>query len=156
VSLAIALFLVSSISSMVWVGPRVTKVMAEDYRLWYFLNRKNKRGIPVRAIWFQTVISLVMIWSGTFEQVLVYCGFILLLSGALAVMGTFFIDRRPGALPYRNPTHPWLPALFVLVSIWILSFLIFERPIESLFGLINIVLGLLTYAISKKIPEKMS
>jgi APA family basic amino acid/polyamine antiporter len=149
VSLSIALFLVSSISAMVWVGPRVTRMMAEDYGLWRFLKKNNRQGIPVRAIWFQTGISLVMVWTGTFEQVLVYCGFILLLSGATAVLGTFFINRKPGALPYRNPTHPWLPAIFILVSLWILSFLVCERPMESLLGLSNLGLGLLTYFASK-------
>ena len=153
ISLAIALFLVSSISAMVWVGPRVTKVMAEDHRLWRFLNRNNRNGIPVRAIWFQTGISLFMIWTGTFEQLLVYCGFILLLFGALAVLGTFFLKRKTGRMEYRNPTYPWLPAVFILVSIWILVFLIYERPVESLLGLSNLLLGLVTYWVSIKMKK---
>lgn len=154
VSLFVALFLVSSISSMVWVGPRVTKVMAEDHRIWRFLNKSNAMGIPVRAIWFQAALSLLLIWSGTFDQVLVYCGFILLLSGALAVLGTFLIQRKSLAMPYRNPTHPWLPGLFVLVSAWILIFLLYERPLESLLGLTNLLLGLVTYGISKTMARK--
>lgn len=153
ISIAIALFLVSGISAMVWVGPRVTKVMAEDHRLWYFLNHHNKSGIPVRAIWLQAGISLFMIWTGTFEQVLVYCGFILLLFGALAVLGTFFLDRRKEKLEYRNPTYPWLPAIFIIISILILVFLIYERPFESLLGLSNLLLGLVTYWVSIKMKK---
>jgi APA family basic amino acid/polyamine antiporter len=153
ISMAIALFLVSSISAMIWVGPRVTMVMAEDHRLWNFLRQKNRNGIPVRAIWFQSAISLLMIWTGTFEQVLVYCGFILLLFGAMAVLSTFFLDRKQGGLVYRNPTHPWFPIIFIAVSVWILVFLIYERPQESLLGLSNLILGLITYWISKKLEK---
>jgi APA family basic amino acid/polyamine antiporter len=148
ISLAIALFLISSISAMVWVGPRVSLVMAEDYSFWRFLKNKNKYEIPVRAIWFQTAISLLMIWTGTFEAVLLYCGFILQIFSALTVAGTFFIDRKD--LPYRNPTHPWLPAFFLIISIWVLGFLIYEKPSESLFGLSNLLLGLVTYRLGTR------
>lgn len=151
VSIAIAIFLVSSISAMIWVGPRVTHVMSEDYRLWRLLISRNKQNIPVRAIWFQSGLSLVMIWTGTFEQVLIYCGFILLLFSALAVSGTFVMRVKRLKLPYRNPTHPWLPAIFLIASAWILVFLIGEKPMESLLGLFNLVLGLLTFYISKKL-----
>ncbi len=34
ISFGIALLLISSISAMVWAGPRVTQVMGEDYRFW--------------------------------------------------------------------------------------------------------------------------
>ncbi|MCB0661866.1 MAG: amino acid permease [Saprospiraceae bacterium] len=148
ISIAIALFLVSSISAMVWVGPRVSLVMAEDYSFWKFLLQKNKNGIPVRAIWFQTAISLLMIWTGTFEAVLLYCGFILQLFSALTVAGVFFIDRKN--LTYKNPTHPWFPALFLIISVWILAFLIYDKPFESLLGLSNLVVGYGTYLVAKR------
>ncbi len=150
VSTAIALFLLSSISAMIWVGPRVSQVMAEDYSLWRFLKHTNAQEVPVRAIWFQSTISLVMILSGTFEQVLLYCGFILQFFSALTVAGTFKLPRRTVALPFRNPFHPWLPLLFIAISIWILIFLMLEQPLESAIGLGVIVLGALTYWISKK------
>lgn len=150
VSLAIALFLVSSISAMVWVGPRVSLVMAEDHRFWQFLRQQNRHGIPVRALWFQSGLSILLVWTGTFEEVLLYCGFILQLFAMLAVLGTFLLRRKQIAMPYQNPTHPWLPALFILASLWILGFLLWERPEESLFGLANLAVGWITYRISSK------
>ncbi len=151
VSTAIALFLLSSISAMIWVGPRVSLVMAEDYALWRFLKYTNPSGVPVRAVWFQSVISLIMIVTGTFEQVLLYCGFILQMFSALSVAGTIKLRRKGVELPFRNPFHPWLPLVFLGVSLWILVFLIYEQPIESAIGLGIIVLGWITYWISKKI-----
>jgi len=150
VSTAIALFLLSSISAMIWVGPRVSLVMAEDYTLWRFLKYTNPSGVPVRAVWFQSAISLIMIATGTFEQVLLYCGFILQMFSALSVAGTLKLRREGVALPFRNPFHPWLPLVFLGVSVWILMFLIYDQPRESAIGLGIIVLGWLTYRISKK------
>ena len=149
ISGAIALFLISSISAMVWVGPRVSQRMADDHTLWHFLQPVNTHGIPVRAIWFQTLLSLIMVWTGTFETVLLYCGFILQLFAALAVGGSFLLRRKGIDLPYRSPAHPVLPALFLAVSLGILIFLIWEKPQESLFGLSNLALGWITYRISR-------
>ncbi|MEM1322769.1 MAG: amino acid permease [Bacteroidota bacterium] len=149
VSYAIAFFLISSISAMIWVGPRVSMVMAEDHGLWKFLDQKNAAGIPVRAIWFQTNISIGMVLTGTFEQILLYCGFILQLFSMLSVAGTFLLRRQQKQLPYVNPGYPWLPALFILASLWILSFLIFQHPSETLIGFTNLGLGGLTYLVSR-------
>jgi APA family basic amino acid/polyamine antiporter len=48
----IAFFLLSGISAMVWVGPRVSMAMGEDHAIWRFLRKKNSKGIPVAAVWF--------------------------------------------------------------------------------------------------------
>jgi len=146
----IAFFLVSGISAMVWVGPRVSMAMGEDYSLWRFLRKTNSHGVPVAAIWFQATISLVLILTGTFEQVLIYCGFILQLSSALAVMASFRIRKRKGELPYRSPFHPWFPSIFLAISLWILIYVIWTNPIESALGLINIAIGYLSWLITKK------
>src|SRR5438128_3146257 len=45
----ICLGLISAISSMTWIGPRVTMSMGEDHWLLRFLGRKNTGGIPANA-----------------------------------------------------------------------------------------------------------
>jgi APA family basic amino acid/polyamine antiporter len=155
INLLIAFFLISSISAMVWVGPRVSMAMGEDYRLWGFLKRKNGHGIPVTAIWFQTVISMVYVITGTFESVLLYCGFILQLSSAMAVAGVFVL-RKKGIAPdrFRSPWYPLLPVLFVLLSLWILGYLLADQPRESITGLLILAVGAATYFLSKKRPKQ--
>lgn len=152
-SLVIALFLFSSISAMVWVGPRVSQIMAEDYRIWSFLRSKSKNGIPLRAIWFQSLLSVLMILTGTFEQILIFCGFTLQLSSALTVAGSFVLRKKGHLLPFRNPFHPWLTMVFLAVSAWILIFLLIAQPVETGIGLGITALGILTYYISKSIQS---
>ena len=155
INLLIAFFLISSISAMVWVGPRVSMAMGRDYSLWGFLRRKNANGIPITAIWFQTAISIVYVVTGTFESVLLYCGFILQLSSALAVAGVFVLRKKEIAPDrFKSPWYPVLPLLFVLLSLWILGYLLADQPRESLTGLLILAIGAGTYFLSKNRPRQ--
>lgn len=146
ISAIIGFFLISSISAMIWVGPRVTRAMSSDYPLWSFLARDNAQGIPVRAIWLQSLISLIMIFTGSFEEVLLYSGFILQLFTTLTVAGLFILrlrEKQPGA--YRSPLFPFLQIVFLLISLWVLAFMLYDKPGESLLGMANLAIGALTY-----------
>lgn len=152
----ISFFLLSSVSAMIWVGPRVSKAMADDYTLWSFLKKENSNSIPIYAIWFQASLSLVMIWTGTFEQILLYCGFMLQLSAALCVFGSFIIRRKKQQLlRYKSPFHPIFPILFLAFSLWIIVFLIIQKPFESMLGMLNLLIGALTYYISKNLSKNV-
>jgi basic amino acid/polyamine antiporter, APA family len=144
---AIAFGLVSSISSMVWAGPRVTQTIGEDFPLFAKLAQTNRAGIPYRAIVVQLAIALALILSSTFEAVLTYLSFTLTLSSFVTVLG-LFVDRhrhpdRPR--PYQAWGYPIVPILFLLMSLWILLFVLRGNPIESGIGLATVAIGLLVY-----------
>ena len=50
--------LVSTISAMMWIGPRVMVVMGEDLRGLRWLAGRNQRGTPVRATLVQFGLGL--------------------------------------------------------------------------------------------------
>jgi len=146
VSLLISFLLISSISAMIWVGPRITRAMSVDYNLWRFLKRDNEQGIPVRAIWFQSGISVLLILTGSFEEVLLYSGFVLQLFTAITV-GSIFVLRRKEKPEnaYRSPGFPFVQILYIGISCWIIVFMIADKPYASLIGVANLAIGLLTY-----------
>lgn len=146
VSFLIGFLLVSSISAMIWVGPRVTRAMSTDYRFWAFLDKDNRQGIPVRSIWFQSGISILLILTGSFEEVLIYSGFLLQLFTAITV-GSVFILRKQKKLggSYRSPGYPWVQLVYIGVSVWIIVFTIYDKPYSSLIGGLNLLVGLITY-----------
>ncbi|MGB3651424.1 MAG: amino acid permease, partial [Rivularia sp. (in: cyanobacteria)] len=72
--------LISSISSMVLAGPRVTQAIGEDIPLFKMLARKNTSGIPYLAILVQLFIVTVLILTSSFQAVITYLGFTLTLS----------------------------------------------------------------------------
>ncbi|NAY90930.1 amino acid permease [Muricauda sp. JGD-17] len=158
ISFAIALMLLSSISAMVWAGPRVTQVMAEDHLLWRWFSKKTKKAIPVRAIWLQTLMTLVLLLTGTFEQVLIYSGFILQLFAALAVAGVFVVRREKESTTYRgafkSPIFPIPQLIFLVLSGWILIYLLLAQPLETGLGLLNLLLGFIVYKIDMRYARK--
>ena len=146
ISFAIALMLVSSISAMVWAGPRVTQVMAEDHGLWRWFAVKTKGNVPLRAIWLQTAITLLLLFTGTFEQVMIYSGFVLQLFAALAVASVFVIRRKKATNKgFRSPYFPIPQIIFLTLSIWVLVYLVFAQPFETGLGILNLVVGYLVY-----------
>ena len=70
VAVLICAGLISTISAMMWIGPRVTVAMGEDLRALGWLARKSARGIPVAAILVQFAIVNVLLLTSKFEQVM--------------------------------------------------------------------------------------
>nr|WP_292963420.1 MULTISPECIES: amino acid permease [unclassified Allomuricauda] len=154
---AISLLLISGISAMVWVGPRVTSSMAKVYGLWGYFKPRKEGEIPKRALWFQFFISCVLILTGTFEQILIYCGVLLSISSLLVVMGVFKLrgsrDHQNGEA-YKSPLFPLFQILYVVLSLWMIIFVFTNNTYETLAGLANLILGLATYYINKRMYNK--
>ncbi|MGH9325034.1 MAG: APC family permease [Vicinamibacteria bacterium] len=146
-SVVIALILTSTISVMIFVGPRIVQVMGEDFPLLRKLSIRNAKGIPVHAVVVQSLITLTYIYTATFEQVLLYAGFTLNLITAATVAAIFVLRRREPHIerPYRTWGYPWTPILFLALSAWSLTFMMVDRPKESLAGLLTLSAGLVVY-----------
>ena len=145
----IAALLVSTISSMIFAGPRIVQTMGEDLPALRWLAGRSGAGIPVRALALQTVITLAfIIWPG-FEAVLVYAGFVLNLFTFLTVAGVFVLRWRQPRLPrpYRAWGYPVTPFIFLLLSGWTLWYILLDKPTESLYGLLTLGLGLVVYGV---------
>lgn len=149
--------LISSIGSMVLAGPRVTQVIGEDIPVFRILAKKNARGIPYTAILFQLAIVIFFIITATFESVITYLSFTLTLSSFLTVLGVFVhrIRYPEVARPYKTWGYPVTPIIFLLISLWILIFVLQGKPRESVAGLLTIALGLPVYfwAVKKKLAD---
>jgi APA family basic amino acid/polyamine antiporter len=157
ISFGIALILVSSISAMVWAGPRVTQVMAEDHKLWRWFSIKTKNNVPLRAIWLQTSITLMLLFTGTFEQVMIYSGFVLQLFAALVVAGVFVVRRKNKTKSgFRSPFFPIPQIIFLVLSFWVLIYLIVAQPLETGLGLLNLILGFLVFKFDNFYSKKLS
>ncbi|WP_041259519.1 APC family permease [Fibrella aestuarina] len=143
VSAGIAGQLLATMSSYVWVGSRVMQRMAQDFPLWRFFAKQSAQQIPVRAIWLQTAVTLVLLFSGTLEQVLLCTSFALQLMGTLAVASLLRTPRRPS--DFHSPFRPWLQWAYIGFSLFVLVFILTDRPRESLTGLAIMAVGGATY-----------
>ncbi len=148
VSVFIALQLVATISGYLWVGSRITFAMANENPLWKRLACKNANGIPVRALWAQAIISILLTMTGTFEQVMLYASFALQLMGTLTI-GSLLLLKRSGDT-FRSPLKPYLQIIYIIFSLWVLGFMLYEQPYESFIGLAFVAVGGITYFLQSK------
>jgi basic amino acid/polyamine antiporter, APA family len=156
-SIAIGLILISSISAMVWIGPKVTQVMGEDYHLWHWFAKLTKREIPRRSILLQMFVTMILLLSGSFSQVLIFSGFILQLFGTLAV-ASVFINRKKrdkDVLHFKTPYYPIPQIVFLSLSAWILIYLLYIQPWQSLLGLANVLLGAIIYKFDEPLKNNL-
>ena len=65
----ICLGLVSTVSAMMWIGPRVTVAMGEDLGILTWLSRRMRAEFRRGAILAQFVIVNVMLLTATFQSV---------------------------------------------------------------------------------------
>ena len=150
VSVFIAIQLVATISSYLWVGPRVTCAMASENKLWAPLAKRNLHGIPVAALWVHVIIAIILTLTGSFEKILVYAGFVLQLMASLTVATSLFIHNKKTGT-FRSPLKPLLQILFLIFNAWVLIFTLVERPVESFIGIGILLLGLVIYLFDKPV-----
>jgi APA family basic amino acid/polyamine antiporter len=144
----ITLGLLSTVSAMSLVGPRVYFAMARDGCFPAGAARVHPRwGTPVQAIVYQTVASAIMILTGTFEALVYYIGFTLILFSALAVAGLMRLRSRPQwrRLPVVDRFYPVIPAAFLTASAWMLAWTLVGQPRASALGLLTVAAGGLLY-----------
>jgi APA family basic amino acid/polyamine antiporter len=143
----ICLGLVSAISSMTWIGPRVSMSMGEDHWLLRWLGRKNTGGIPTNAIMLQLLIVNLLLLTRSFQSVVQYTQFSLLLCSLLAVFGLILLraNRPEISRPYRVRAYPLPPVIFSIITLWMMVYLLLWKTSESLAGLATALVGLLLY-----------
>src|SRR5438105_999505 len=152
--LFICLGLISSVSGMMWIGPRITAAMGEDLRALKWLGRRNAHGVPTAAILAQFAIVIVLLLTATFETAVNYVQFSLTLCSTLTVLGVFVLRwKRPDLpRPYRTWGYPVTPVVFLAISLWMLEHLLADDSTRapSLWGLATMALGLIVYFLSPK------
>ncbi len=150
VAAVISLGLISAISAMTWAGPRVAMVIGEDYpRAFGWLRLRNRAGLPVAAVITQALLTVALLLTATFEQVLLYTQFALLACSFLAVLGVIVLRLKQPDLPrpFRVPLYPLTPLLFMAISAFAMVYCALQRPWEAAWGLLTLVAGLGVYAI---------
>ena len=137
-----------TISAMVFAGPRVYYAMARDGLFLPSAARVHPRWrTPATAILGQGAWSALLVVSGTFEQLVNYTGFAIMLFAGIAVGALFVLrHRQPDApRPFRAWGYPIAPAVFLLVSAVTVVNAIWREPGPSAAGLIVIACGVPIY-----------
>jgi basic amino acid/polyamine antiporter, APA family len=148
----ICIGLISSISAMMWIGPRVMMTMGEDIPAIRLFARKSTSGVPAYAILFQVAVATLMLFTRSFEAVLDFIQFSLLFCSFFTVLGVIKLRITHPELPrpYRAWGYPLTPLVFLLVTGFMMYYLLTERPLQAFLGTLIMISGLVIYAIFHK------
>ena len=152
----ICIGLVSSISAMMWIGPRVMMTMGEDIPALQVFSRKSGNGAPAYAILFQTAVASLMLFTRSFEAVLDFIQFALLFCSFFTVLGVIKLRITKPDLPrpHRAWGYPVTPVVFLLVTGFMMYYLLIDRPLQSFLGIVIMISGLLIYAVFRKRTDR--
>ena len=139
----ICLGLISAVSAMTWAGPRVAQRMGEDFHALRFLSITSRSGIPYVAVLWQSAVVYLLLFTSSFEAVLVYVGLLLVLFALLTVIGLFWLRIRQPDLerPVKAWGYPVTPAIFIGVSLWMMVYVARANPVGALWGLATVAVG---------------
>jgi basic amino acid/polyamine antiporter, APA family len=105
----------------------------------------------VNALVLQAVWTCILCLSGTYGQLLDYIIFAVLVFYILTILGLFVLRRtRPYAeRPYRAFGYPLLPAIYILMAVFIDVVLLRYKPQYTWPGLLIVLMGIPVYFLSR-------
>ncbi|MGQ9618322.1 MAG: APC family permease [Candidatus Aminicenantia bacterium] len=147
-SILISFALFSSLSAFIILGPRVYYAMSKDGYFFKFASDIHPIfRVPSKSILLQCVISIIILITGTFEEILTYMSFSLLIFPMIAIFGIFRIHDKTH---FKIPYFPLPPIFYISISSLIIIFGFLEKPVPSIIAIATIIAGIPFYYILKR------
>ncbi|MEP6925605.1 MAG: amino acid permease [Pyrinomonadaceae bacterium] len=137
-----------TLHTSVLTGARIPYAMAQDGMFFKSLSKISpKTRVPVRALLAQGVWACILALSGSFDTLTDYVIFGSWIFYALATSSIFVFRIKYPEMerPYKAFGYPVVPVLFLLVATWLLVTTLVNSPLQSLRGIILILIGLPFY-----------
>ncbi|MDY6973918.1 MAG: amino acid permease, partial [Thermodesulfobacteriota bacterium] len=153
VSGVIILATLGSINATIAIAPRVYFAMANDGIFPEMIGRlHSKYHTPHVSIIVQAMLSGFLVFWGTFQQLLSYVVFAMLVSSIATGCSIFILRIRKPDMnrPYKTLGYPFTPILFVGAYMWIAIQILLHKPYEAIIGLAIIATGIPFYFCWKK------
>jgi len=134
-------------NGLILAGARVYYAMSRDGLFFRGAGVLNSNGVPAKALIVQGVWASVLTLSGSYNQLLDYVIFAVLIFYVLTIGGLFVLRRtRPNAeRPYTTWGYPWLPAFYMVIATLIAVDLLIYKSTYTWPGLVIVLLGIPVY-----------
>jgi APA family basic amino acid/polyamine antiporter len=140
-------------NGLILAGARVYYAMAKDGLFFTGAAKLHpKYRTPVHSLVMQCAWTCILCISGSYGQLLDYIIFAVLVFYILTIGGLFVLRvKRPDApRPYRAIGYPVLPAIYILMAVFIDIVLLRYKPQYTWPGLIIVLLGIPVYFLWSK------
>jgi APA family basic amino acid/polyamine antiporter len=141
-------------NGLILAGARVYYAMAKDGLFFRSAAKLHpKYHTPVHSLAMQCVWTCILCISGSYNQLLDYIIFAVLVFYILTIAGLFVLRvKRPDEpRPYRAIGYPVLPAMYILIAAFIDVVLLRYKPQYTWPGLIIVLLGIPVYFLWSKL-----
>jgi basic amino acid/polyamine antiporter, APA family len=143
-------------NGLILSGARVYYAMAKDglfFRPVAKLHPKHKT--PAISLMFQMVWASVLCLTGSYGQLLDYTMFAVLVFYILTLLGLFVLRRTQPDVPrpYRAFGYPVLPAIYIVMALYIDVILLRYKPQFTWPGLILVLIGIPVYFLWSRRPQ---
>lgn len=157
-AIAIMISTFGCVNGMTLMGARLYYVMAREGLFFSSVGTLNKRGVPAVALILQGIWSVLLLFSGTYNELLDFVIFAVLIFYVLTVIGLFILRRTRANLerPVKAFGYPVLPALYVILCAAVMVDLLLVKPKMTWPGLIIVVAGIPVYFLWKALGKKLA
>jgi basic amino acid/polyamine antiporter, APA family len=146
-----------ALNGFILAGGRLLLALSRDHMLFQKLGAIHPAThTPATALLCNGVIAVLLVWTGTLDQIVTYTEIVIYLFFALSGFSLFIFRRRspPSANGYRVWGYPATPVLFILMSLAFAVNAIIVQPKEALFGVAIALIGLPLFVWSEKLARK--
>jgi APA family basic amino acid/polyamine antiporter len=152
IAMGIAISTLGFLSQSVLTAPRVYFAMANDGVFFRQLSWVHPRTrVPVFAIIAQSIWTMVILLTGSYEKILNYVISMDAIFWALTAGCLFVLRKRmPQRSAFSMPGHPYTTALFCLACAGVVANTIYKYPGNTLIGVAILAAGIPMYYIWKR------
>jgi APA family basic amino acid/polyamine antiporter len=146
-AVAIMISTFGCVNGLTLMGARLYYAMARDGLFFESVGRLNSNHVPAVGLMLQGIWAAVLVFSGTYSDLLDYIIWGALFFYVLTVAGLFVLRRtRPDAeRPYRAFGYPVVPALYVVLCAVIMLALLVVKPVYTWPSCLIVMTGIPVY-----------
>lgn len=146
-SAIVVVAVLGSLAAVIMSAPRVYFAIARDGLFIPAVAVIHPRfGTPARAIALQALLASILVALGSFNQIVSYFIFVVVIFIALTVAALFVLRRRPESkIEYRLPGYPLTAIVFLFLVTLLLFLLGSQNPKQALTGVVVVALGIPVY-----------
>jgi len=147
ISVLIAVTTLGSAHATILTSCRTYFAMAREGLFFAPVAKLNKKHAPSQSLYFQGVWAVLLVLSGTFDQLTDMIIFAVFIYYGATTLGVFILRKKmPDAhRPYKVWGYPVVPALVVIFCIILFANTIFSRPREAAIGMVLMLSGVPFY-----------
>ena len=158
-SLIVASSAFGALNGYILTSGRILLAMGKEHPLFSQLAAVHPQfATPAQALGFNGLAAILLVWIGTFDQIVTYSTVVISLFFALAAFSVIVLRIKDPKTPrpYRVWGYPITPILFIVALLLFVADIAWTQPKETVFGFVLAALGCPLYAWSRSLKKKVA